>query len=49
MGRSAAAAHCAVRFSLSHHTTAEDTQQTEEAVARVLEEMETTVRFLPCK
>ena len=49
MGRSTEAAHCAVRLSLSHHTTDEDISQTIEALAEVLEEMETTVRFLPCK
>jgi cysteine desulfurase NifS len=49
MGRSPEAAHCAVRFSLSRYTTAEEIDQTKQALARVLEEMETTVRFLPCK
>ena len=49
MGRSTEAAHCAVRLSLSHHTTDEDISQTIETLAEVLEEMETTVRFLPCK
>jgi cysteine desulfurase NifS len=49
MGRSAADAHCAVRFSLADDTTEPDIDATLEALARVLEEMETTVRFLPCK
>ena len=49
MGRSEEEAHCAVRFSLSHDTTEEDVDETINALARVLEEMETTVRFLPCK
>jgi cysteine desulfurase NifS len=49
MGRSTEAAHCAVRMSLSHHTTDADVSQTITALAEVLEEMETTVRFLPCK
>jgi cysteine desulfurase NifS len=49
MGRSAEEAHCAVRFSLSHTTTADDVDETVAAVRVVLEEMETTVRFLPCK
>jgi len=49
MGRSSEAAHCAVRFSLSRYTTAEEIDQTKQALAHVLEEMETTVRFLPCK
>jgi cysteine desulfurase NifS len=49
MGRSDADAHCAVRFSLSHLTTADDVDDTVRALARVLAELETTVRFLPCK
>ncbi|MDK1096676.1 MAG: aminotransferase class V-fold PLP-dependent enzyme [Actinomycetota bacterium] len=49
MGRAPEAAHCAVRFSLSHHTTDEDIDTTENALAEVLKEMETTVRFLSCK
>jgi len=49
MGRSAEAAHCAARISLSHHTTDEDISKTIAALGEVLEEMETTVRFLPCK
>jgi cysteine desulfurase NifS len=49
MGRSEADAHCSVRFSLSRYTTEEDIERTGQALAQVLEEMETTVRFLPCK
>jgi cysteine sulfinate desulfinase/cysteine desulfurase-like protein len=49
MGMSAADAHCAVRFSLSHHTTDEDVRLTLDALGSMLTEMETTVRFLPCK
>ncbi len=49
MGRSEADAHCAVRFSLGRDTEEEDIDATLAALARVLEEMETTVRFLPCK
>ena len=49
MGKSAEDAHCAVRFSLSHATTESDIDHTVSMVERVLEEMETTVRFLPCK
>jgi cysteine sulfinate desulfinase/cysteine desulfurase-like protein len=49
MGRSDADAHCAVRFSLSHFTTPEDVDETIRALAQVLTELETTVRFLPCK
>jgi cysteine desulfurase NifS len=49
MGRTAEEAHCSVRFSLSRETTEEDIDETLIALASVLEEMETTVRFLPCK
>ncbi len=41
--------HCAVRLSLSHDTTEKDIDDTLSALQCVLEEMETTVRFLPCK
>jgi cysteine desulfurase NifS len=49
MGKSEEDAHCAVRLSLSHHTTEQDIDETVAALEAVLEEMETTVRFLPCK
>ncbi|MFQ5776933.1 MAG: IscS subfamily cysteine desulfurase [Terriglobia bacterium] len=49
MGMGPADAHCAVRFSLSSKTTEEDIEQTLKALEQVLGEMETTVRFLPCK
>ncbi len=49
MGMSAEDAHCAIRVSLSHLTTEEEIDRTLQALAEVLEEMETTVRFLPCK
>jgi len=49
LGMSAEDAHCAVRLSLSNKTTEQDIEQTLEALAQVLEEMKTTVRFLPCK
>ena len=49
MGKSEAEAHCSLRFSLSRYTTEEDIDRTGAALAQVLEEMETTVRFLPCK
>jgi cysteine desulfurase NifS len=49
MGKTAEEAHCSVRFSLSHDTTQEDVDTTATALDRVLREMETTVRFLPCK
>jgi cysteine desulfurase NifS len=49
MGRTEADAHCSVRFSLSHQTTREDISDTLTALAAVLDEMETTVRFIPCK
>jgi cysteine sulfinate desulfinase/cysteine desulfurase-like protein len=49
MGISEPDAHCAIRFSLSGFTTEEGIAYVGEAMARVLEEMESTVRFLPCK
>jgi cysteine sulfinate desulfinase/cysteine desulfurase-like protein len=49
MGRTAEEAHCSVRFSLSRETNQEDIDETLAALESVLEEMETTVRFLPCK
>jgi cysteine desulfurase NifS len=49
MGKSEEDAHCSVRFSLSRETREEDVAATALALDRVLEEMETTVRFLACK
>jgi cysteine desulfurase NifS len=49
MGRDPEDVHCSVRFSLSGSTTEQDVDETVTAIAQVLEEMETTVRFLPCK
>ena len=49
MGRSEEEAHCSIRLSLSHATTDAEIDRTLAALDRVLEEMETTVRFLPCK
>jgi cysteine sulfinate desulfinase/cysteine desulfurase-like protein len=49
MGRAPDDAHCAVRFSLSSLTSVEDIDLAVAALGHVLQEMETTVRFLPCK
>jgi cysteine sulfinate desulfinase/cysteine desulfurase-like protein len=49
MGKSEEEAHCSVRFSLSHQTTDKDIKDTLKSLKVVLGEMETTVRFLPCK
>jgi cysteine desulfurase NifS len=49
LGISEEDAHCAIRFSLSGATTREEIEQVGEALAEVLEELEATVRFLPCK
>lgn len=49
MGRTPEEAHCSVRFSLTRETTEEDVDAALGALTAVLEEMETTVRFLPCK
>jgi len=49
MGRTEQDGHCSVRFSLSRHTTEDEIEHAVAALAKVLEEMESTVRFLPCK
>ena len=49
MGKPAKDVHCSVRFSLSRDTTEADVDDTVAALEHVLEELETTVRFLPCK
>jgi cysteine sulfinate desulfinase/cysteine desulfurase-like protein len=49
MGRSEEEAHCSIRFSLSRETTDEDVDAALDALRKVLDDMETTVRFLPCK
>jgi cysteine sulfinate desulfinase/cysteine desulfurase-like protein len=49
MGKSEEDAHCSVRLSLSHSTTEKEIDKTLSALSQVLEEMETTIRFLPCK
>lgn len=49
MGISPEDAHCSVRFSLSHQTTKREVDNTVAALGQVLEELETTIRFLPCK
>jgi len=49
MGRTEEEAHCAVRFSLSRDTTKQDIDTTLATLAQILEEIETTIRFLPCK
>jgi cysteine desulfurase NifS len=49
MGKTAAEAHCSVRFSLSQRTTEREIDETVSALAQVLERMESTIRFLPCK
>ena len=49
MGKTEEEAHCSVRFSLSHDITETDIDDTVAALEHVLTDMETTVRFLPCK
>jgi len=49
MGLSPEDAHCAVRFSLSSQTSESDIDYVVKALKDVLVEMETTIRFLPCK
>jgi cysteine desulfurase NifS len=49
MGKTAEEAHCSIRFSLSVDTTEEEIFETLILFEEVLDEMENTVRFLPCK
>ena len=49
MGKNEEESHCSVRFSLSNQTTGKDINDTLRALKVVLDEMESTVRFLPCK
>ncbi|MFQ5558945.1 MAG: cysteine desulfurase family protein, partial [Acidimicrobiales bacterium] len=49
MGVSETDAHCSIRLSLSADTTRADVDAAIAALRAVLEELETTVRFLPCK
>jgi cysteine sulfinate desulfinase/cysteine desulfurase-like protein len=49
MGKTEEQAHCSVRFSLSHAATDQDIDEAIAGLRHVLEEMENTVRFLPCK
>ena len=49
MGSSDEDAHCSIRLSLSHYTTAADVDAAIASLKTVLEDMETTVRFLSCK
>ena len=49
MGKSDEQAHCAVRLSLSRFTTDKEIKDTLSIIEKVLVEMESTIRFLPCK
>lgn len=49
MGKSPEEAHCAVRFSLSRMNSKKDIQETLFGFKEVIREMESTIRFLPCK
>ncbi|HED11623.1 MAG TPA: aminotransferase class V-fold PLP-dependent enzyme, partial [Caldithrix abyssi] len=49
MGRSEEEAHCSVRFSLDTGTSTEAIDTTLSELKKVLEEIESTIRFLPCK
>ncbi len=49
MGRSEEEAHCAVRFSLNDDTTEQQIEKVLTELEHVLDEISTTVRFLPCK
>jgi cysteine sulfinate desulfinase/cysteine desulfurase-like protein len=49
MGLSREQAHCAVRFSLCESTTQAQIDGAARALQEVLVELESAVRFLPCK
>ena len=49
MGLTAEEAHCTLRFSLGHETTAEDIDYTLAALRNVVTEAKNTVRFVPCR
>jgi len=49
MGRSEEDSHCAVRLSLNHDTSEQDIDKVLVELKHVLDEIATTVRFLPCK
>jgi cysteine desulfurase NifS len=49
MGLTAEEAHCTLRFSLGHETTAEDIEYTLAALRNVVTEAKNTVRFVPCR
>ncbi|RMH61522.1 MAG: aminotransferase class V-fold PLP-dependent enzyme [Calditrichaeota bacterium] len=49
MGRTEEEAHCSVRFSLDSRTTEEYITTTLKELKNVLDEIESTIRFLPCK
>jgi cysteine sulfinate desulfinase/cysteine desulfurase-like protein len=49
MGMTREDAHCSVRFSLSRSTSEAEIRASIQALREVLQEMEATVRFLPCK
>ncbi len=49
MGLSDEEAHCAVRFSLGHETTAEDIEYTLECFSKALREAALSVRFVGCR
>ncbi len=49
MGRSNSEAHCSVRFSLPYDCTEKYIEETLFSFALIVREMESTVRFLPCR
>jgi cysteine desulfurase NifS len=49
MGKTSEEAHCSVRFSLSVDTTEKEIDETLYSFKEVLNDMDNTVRFLPCK
>ena len=49
MGQTTEEGHCAVRLSLGQTTSEKDIDDTILALDQLIRDMETTVRFLPCK
>lgn len=49
MGKNEEEAHCTIRISLAHNTTKEDIDKVVTALRDIIEELSTSVRFLPCK
>jgi cysteine sulfinate desulfinase/cysteine desulfurase-like protein len=49
MGLTEDQAHCAVRFSLGHHNTMEEIEETLKKLEKIINEQEAVVRFVSCR